>query len=486
MHENELKNSQNSQEQIPLRKRQEADLVSETNPGQSAFEVAESINGLVISAAVRGTVGVESVCEYVGAEARDIEEAQLALDFSNEEIRAAERMFKENLSVFAGSRKNDPLIVDMKKGVKMPSVALERFELQTLLPGETAEEYLTRLDISLHEWSDSNNPQTATEVFLRKHSQSLRKVTKMFLEQDERNSLRLIEILKLALKNDDARQSHQKDLQMTKAISQKIEEANRDAAIGTVDERRNYYGKTNQGRSFFTDGIKDSHAYARTLFGLPEPVTETEAGKEYLHGILDNKIVYLLGGGDSINDLLQSNEYMPKNVINFDPYVASETIGKNESRRYQSLPISAADSRITEMVGRGEIPKADEIWASYSVPFYLTSPEEIMALVSNIFESLADGGNARISPIAVQGEGFLKSNESTFDEMRQAFQMALTDLMVRSDINVTIFGDSLKIHKIKVEVDERLAFSRGELGNKGANVVETVKRDPSGDTQPPL
>lgn len=482
-----MKKSQNSQEQIPLLQRQEAGLVPEPNQGQNAFEAAESVNGLVISAAERGAVGVESVCGYVGAEARDIEEARLALDFSNEEIRAAKRRFEENLSVFAGSRKNGPLIVDMEKGVKMPSVALERFELQTLLPGETAEEYLTRLDISLHEWSDSNNPQTATEVSLRKkHSQSLREVTKMFLEQDERNSLRLIEILKLALKNDDARQSHKKDVQMTTAISQKIKKATMDAAIGTVDERRNYYGKTNQGRSFFTDGEKDSHAYARTLFGLPEPVTKTEAGKEYLHGILDNKIVYLLGGGDSINDLLQSNEYMPKNVINFDPYVASETIGKNKSRRYQSLPISAADSRITEMVGRGEIPKADEIWASYSVPFYSTSPEEIKALMSNIIESLADGGNARISPIAVQGEGFLKSNESTFDEMRQAFQMALTDLMARSDINVTIFGDSLKIHKIKVEVDERLAFSRGELGDMGSNVMETVKRDSSGDTPPPL
>ncbi|MEI6494838.1 MAG: hypothetical protein WCO03_02135, partial [bacterium] len=95
---------------------------------------------------------------------------------------------------------------------------------------------------------------------------------------------------------------------------------------------------------------------------------------------------------------------------------------KNKNRNYLSLPLYAQDhNAIKKGVEDHQLQQADEIWASYSVPYYLSSPDEISDLFQTIKESLAENGIARITPIAIQGEDpemYIKSKETFIDQIR--------------------------------------------------------------------
>jgi len=263
------------------------------------------------------------------------------------------------------------------------------------------------------------------------------------------NSKKIKDALFSLESNNDKKFSKEKNDGIFNKLSTESWGSSRESADGDNNKKAEYYSNTNQERDFFSYGRKhDAFSYSSMMFGLPEDFIKTEEGKEYLHNKLDNKTIFLFGGGDSIKDLLKSEEFKPKKVINFDPFIKEETFDKNPNGIYESQMISASDKKIRELAEKNEIPKADEVWATYSVPFYLDSSKDIKELISNMSQVLSEGGNARISPIAVQSK---EKDGENFETRKHALIDSVKSLLDNPDYNVTIFNDTLKIHKIKKE-----------------------------------
>lgn len=247
--------------------------------------------------------------------------------------------------------------------------------------------------------------------------------------------------------NDDEKFSKEKNEITFSKLDKKITGSVKNSASGDKYDKMDYYANTNQTREFFHHGrSRDAYSYSSMMFGLPDSFINTIEGKEYLHHKIDDKTIFLFGGGDSIKDLLKSEEFKPRRVINFDPFVKEESIDKNPNNIYESQTISASDKKIREMVDSNKISRADEVWATYSVPFYLDKSEEIKELLINMASVLNEGGNARISPIDVQSRE--KDGES-LETRKRALIDSIKNLLDSSDYNVSVFNNTLKIHKIK-------------------------------------
>lgn len=356
-----------------------------------------------------------------------------------------------------GSSRNN--VLDLKSvNIKTTPARQEKMENensnQTSLPippitEEAPEEYSNRLRNGLTDYYIEHNPEINTQHPLVKkayYAKYAAQAEKSFFDSSEMRQ-GLLKTLTGLKSSDDLRQSKEKDNKVLETLERKINNSSRESASGDNLEKIEYYANTNQTRDFFESGRKrDSFAYSEMMFGLPPVFLKTPEGKDYSHQLLDNKSIFLFGGGDSIRDLLTSDEYRPKSVINFDPYLKSESVEKNKNKIYRSEAISAADPAISEKVKTAEIPKADEIWATYSVPFYLDTPDEIKSLIKNITHSLDEGGNARISPISLQNS---ETENVNFEMRKKALQESLKEITDSGDFNLTTFGDTIKIHKIK-------------------------------------
>ncbi|MCF7833733.1 MAG: hypothetical protein K9L98_00430 [Candidatus Pacebacteria bacterium] len=261
------------------------------------------------------------------------------------------------------------------------------------------------------------------------------------------NTEKLKKILDSLIKNEDKKFSAIKNDETLKLLKKRVASSSRDSAEKDGVE---YYSKTNQTREFFADGRKsDSYSYVSMMFGLLNNFSTTDLGKKYIHEKIDNKTIFLFGGGDSVRDLLNSEEFKPNKILNFDPFLEKEDLNKNQNGIYESYPISASNENIKIMVEKEVIPQADEVWATYSVPFYLDSAEDIKKLIKNMASIIREGGNARISPIAVQNKD---KEGDTFETRKKALMEAIQDLLNDPKFNVVVFGDTIKIHKIKKEV----------------------------------
>ena len=160
--------------------------------------------------------------------------------------------------------------------------------------------------------------------------------------------------------------------------------------------------------------------------------------REYLKNKLDGKVIYLLGGGKSANDLLQDNQINPKKVVNIDPFISKEDIERNKKGFYRSISERADGKNLIKEVNSKNIELADEIWASYSVPFYNESAEEIDNLISNIKGLLKEGGNCRITPISTQNE-----------QAKQAMMYNLKQIVDSKEYNIYADENTLIIHKLE-------------------------------------
>ena len=360
----------------------------------------------------------------------------------------------ENTEVISEIKKEidfDNKLDDLNNQAKeLKSNELENINFEPL-PEENAEEYIDRMSRDIvSDYVDNNEDIASLNRLIKKayYSRHANQAIVGFFKE-ENNVNKFTNIFSELDKNNDKKYSIQKNKEVENVLLKKISSSNRSFGQGEDHEKVDYYANTNQTREFFSQGRKhDSLPYSLMMFGLPEEFTKTEEGRKYVHEIIDEKVIFLFGGGDSIKDLLVSEEYHPEKVINFDPFVKSETIDKNKNGIYESLSISASDENITSMVEKNELPKADEVWATYSVPFYLDSPKEIESLINNMSSVLKEGGNARISPISVQNDGDL------FEERKQVLVSSIQDLIKSDDFNVSIFGNTLKIHRIKKEIKE--------------------------------
>lgn len=232
--------------------------------------------------------------------------------------------------------------------------------------------------------------------------------------------------------------------QILKKVSKEIPETKK------LYEQIEYYNNTTHDRNFFTQN-RNGGSVAEMLFNMPTFAAKSEEGKKFFFDKLNDKTIHMYGGGDSMKDLISSVKIDPMYYINFDKYLKMEPVGKSLYNRYQSYPISASDIGISQNIKKDKLPKADEIWATCSVPFYLDTREEIKNLFTNIYDSLNEGGTARIYPIAIQAK---ETGENNFDTRKEALMEALNELAERSNINIKILktttdGYELIIQKIK-------------------------------------
>lgn len=206
-----------------------------------------------------------------------------------------------------------------------------------------------------------------------------------------------------------------------------------------------YFNNTNQQRTFFpVEFKKDSYPYSLSLFEVSN-INSNEA-KEYLRNKLNDKRICLLGGGKSMQDLLESDFIKPKEIINIDPFLDSEEINRNVNKNYKSLDLKADDALLVRKIEENSKEgKFDEIWASYSVPFYNTNVAQIDNLFNNIDSMLLQGGNCRITPLCAQNEECISKIMDKLKEMNES-----------KEYNFDLLGDTLLIHKIKTEEKEEI------------------------------
>lgn len=190
-----------------------------------------------------------------------------------------------------------------------------------------------------------------------------------------------------------------------------------------------------------------------SLFGINE-IKEKEIKDDLIKLRIENKNILLLGGGNSVLDILihEDTFVSPKSVTNVDPYIHEELIQKNLKKIYQSVTMKAEDVNLPEELEKQSIPKSDEIWATFSVPFYLEKVEEIENLFKNIDKLLAPGGTARIWTLQLGSLEDKKPlfNPDSFEERKEAWLKSVKSLIDTGRYNLEILeGKSMHLQKLE-------------------------------------
>lgn len=204
------------------------------------------------------------------------------------------------------------------------------------------------------------------------------------------------------------------------------------------------FDKTERKRDFFLirSGSSGRETYWNTLFFL----YNSEATRDFAKKILDDKKIVLLGGGRSkLGEELRSNNIVPREIVNVDPFVENPEPGSDTV-----IPLSATAENFSEEMSARGIDGADEIWAEYSVPAYLKDPKEIQQLFENIDKILAEGGSARIWPLQVHKSG----EDADRLERKKALVESLENLNATNKYDFSLNespgrGGCLTLHKLK-------------------------------------
>lgn len=165
----------------------------------------------------------------------------------------------------------------------------------------------------------------------------------------------------------------------------------------------NNYDVTGRKRNFYTERRKHGSRYldySTAMFGVPR--INIEEQKEYLQSIINDKNIILLGGGYSCQDLLDSSDFHPRSITNIDPFVDESKISQmtqGSKVNYKLVKQDASSPQLSDQLTEEGIEKADEIWALYSVPYYLKEHEQVTGLFKNIASLLKKNGKSRICPI---------------------------------------------------------------------------------------
>lgn len=335
------------------------------------------------------------------------------------------------------------------------------FVIEKAVAEETVEEYLSRIRNNFFKYYINNNKNYRNQdpQELKKYRHNL--INKADREFSKNNQLidTMFENLKDMESFKNTSPSKNKDAitidKLKNALAETRVESVRESYDLDSDDRIDFFESTHRRRDFFSKGKKHNlQSHSLTLFGIPKAFQDSIESEKYFHSLLDNKNIYLFGGGDSVNDLLASEKYKPKNIINVDPHLKFENISKNKRNAYESISISAADKNLqTEIILKG-LPHADEIWANYSVPCYLQSYSEIKNLIENIDSLLAINGIARIHPISIHYN--IESGEDDPNQKIEAFIESIKKLMRKGNFNISIFENTLIIKKMGEESLENI------------------------------
>src|SRR3989344_3913615 len=193
----------------------------------------------------------------------------------------------------------------------------------------------------------------------------------------------------------------------------------KDVPLSSMDFFEN---RTTRYRGFFAN--KEGHIpYLQSLFGVGKDVLFHEgklnqAVAEYAKSRIEGKKVLNIGGKNMLVDILKRDglgkNLSPDCIVNIDPFLKDESVRMNERGIYKSVVASAENPELVDKLKEANVPAMyDEVWASYSVPMYLESPESIKQFTENLKRILAPGGMARIFPIVLAqktGEDLYKHN----------------------------------------------------------------------------
>ena len=186
--------------------------------------------------------------------------------------------------------------------------------------------------------------------------------------------------------------------------------------------------------AFHCNPLVDNRSYASTLFLIPDPSNEN--AHEYLRHKVDGKKLLILGGGDSLMDILTEDTLNPRAVVNIDPFLLSEDRSKNTKSIYHSVTMEAEDPGLSDEVKKIVPDAFDEVWSLYSVPFYTKTAEGMHNLVNNIATQLAPGGSWRIYPYGFPVFGDETEHET--DLRIKAFQDEVISLLDSGKFNVQV------------------------------------------------
>jgi hypothetical protein len=108
----------------------------------------------------------------------------------------------------------------------------------------------------------------------------------------------------------------------------------------------------------------------------------------------NNKRILLIGGGSSpiLTDLLELG-FWPKSVTNVDPYALPQNDSRQMLRKENFLKHKIS------------YDSYDEIWALFSLPFWLDNVKQTDILLAKSLLGLAPNGNLRIYPVPLEGQG---------------------------------------------------------------------------------
>lgn len=340
---------------------------------------------------------------------------------------------------------------------KPTEVEIEKLKIPDFLPEERSEEYLYRVSGQLRaeRLIDSKfdlvkaHPQNSPE-----YGEFMKSIIAEVREHDKLPKQKF---------------SEEKQAEALENIRKNISRAGNKPLPGNNESLD--FAHTNQSRDFFGDrksGKIDNKPYSATLFNIGIDTPET---REYFAEKLEDKTIFLLGGGDSIKDLINSKEHSPKNVVNFDPYITSESVEKFEEGVYKSIPIPVQDSeQIKVELEKEKIPQADEIWASYSVPYYLSTPKEVEGMFDTVRNSLAENGTARIAPLSIQRENEALYKTASAEIMNQAQEIARSP-----DFNIFATGETMFIERLSAEMIEEQNYI--EQAKNDQDVAEQAEFD---------
>lgn len=330
----------------------------------------------------------------------------------------------------------------------------EAFVLPELLPEEQPEEYLSRITMLLEGSTSNPNPKIRLAKGLNSQANSGPVFAKATLKVENECS--------------EEKFSESKREGFLAGLPSKIKFANNEGKV--LENGELGFGHTKQDRWFYGTAAGADHSpMSQLLFGLhcdPELHSDPEI-QQYLKRELDGKSILLLGGGDSVKDLIvdmdivDSRAINPKKIINAD--LSFEGLNPEpliqpalEAGRYvREVAHAEKPEEITDVLKRNLLAEGvDQIWASFSVPYYLGSVDQIEGLFNTISTSLAEGGTARISPLVYQApHDKLAYAPEELDAVKAAMVNEITRMSNDPHFNVYSFnagvGETLVIKRLK-------------------------------------
>ncbi|QQR76879.1 hypothetical protein IPJ63_01280 [Candidatus Nomurabacteria bacterium] len=249
-------------------------------------------------------------------------------------------------------------------------------------------------------------------------------------EEVKRIESRTPEKMPLMLLNQELRHLNESIVQMSNPIDD----------LDKIKDREEYFDRTEINRDFSKEVSGKKRPLIESLFDLGS--LNEEHKKEILKKTLDNKKIILLGGGDSINDLITESDIKPASVVNIDSFIKFEDKEKNQRKNYSSIVLGAESEEIKNL----KIEKADEIWATWSVPMYLETAKDIENLFENIDYLLVLNGVLRIHPLYLLD--FKKDGHEMFDRAekfenrKSAWIKAVSNLLKTDRYNMYIMNNS--------------------------------------------